>query len=462
VYFLFLAGQGLGAGFTADDIVNLPTYCNQPLTSLAKANLLYFSPSYRPMGALFYRPLFTLAGFRPLPYRVFCFLLLVGNLALVYLAIRSITDSSEVAAISTLIGAFHPRLVDLYWDNGTIYDILCFTFFFGALLYYVRARSAGPILQLRRAAMFLALYVGALDSKEMAVSLPIVLILYELIYHAPTGFSSREIGKWAVTNCRLALTAAAMTAPFLWAKLLPQSPFSQFPSFRLEVTLGRFLATYGAYLDTLFYRDHWFGEPQTAVLLAAMLGVALLWRSRHLVFACSFALVTFLPIAFIPVRAAYVLYIPLVGWSLYVAALLVAIRDALFSSWKSSGAVRFRQCALFLLVLLLLMRAYRVQRLRMYGDTTLGQPVIRSVLGQLDRLHPALPPGARLLVINDPLPHEYELLLLLRLYFHDDTLQVDHGKANDGGHQYVMEWCGTELLLNPVNASQISCPGSQI
>jgi hypothetical protein len=57
-YFLVLAGQGLRAGFTTDDLVNLTKYWNQPLTALVKANILYFSPAYRPMGAVFYCPLF--------------------------------------------------------------------------------------------------------------------------------------------------------------------------------------------------------------------------------------------------------------------------------------------------------------------------------------------------------------------------------------------------------------------
>ena len=106
-----------------------------------------------------------------------------------------------------------------------------------------------------------------------------------------------------------------------------------------------------------------------------------------------------------------------------------------------------RQIALFLLVLALLLRAYRVQRLRMYCELTLAQPAIRSVLGQLDRLHPRLPRGTRLLAINDPLPHRYELLLLLRLYFRDGALEVDHETSNDGRHQYVIVWCGTTLYL---------------
>ncbi len=151
VYFLALAGQGLSAGFTTDDVENLTTYWNQSPAALVKAVVLYFSPSYRPLaGLFFYRPLFAFAGFHPLPYRIFCFVLLLVNLGLLYLAIRSITASSEIAALTTLIGAFHPRLVDLYWNNGAIYDILCFTFYFGALAYYARARRTGPILNLRR------------------------------------------------------------------------------------------------------------------------------------------------------------------------------------------------------------------------------------------------------------------------------------------------------------------------
>jgi ABC-type uncharacterized transport system permease subunit len=65
------------------------------------------------MGALFYRPIFALVGFWPFPYRVFCFVFLIANLGLLWLAIRSITQSREIASLSTLIGAFHPQLVEI-------------------------------------------------------------------------------------------------------------------------------------------------------------------------------------------------------------------------------------------------------------------------------------------------------------------------------------------------------------
>ena len=55
----------------------------------------------------------------------------------------------------------------------------------------------------------------------------------------------------------MAIAAGALTVPYIWAKLLPQSLFTQLPGFHLEITLQQFLATYGAYLDVLFYRGHW-------------------------------------------------------------------------------------------------------------------------------------------------------------------------------------------------------------
>ena len=84
------------AGMWLAFLVNLTAYWNQPLAALVKENVLYFSPAYRPIGALFYQPMFALIGFSPLPYRIFCFLLLTGNLGLMWLAIRSITGSPEI------------------------------------------------------------------------------------------------------------------------------------------------------------------------------------------------------------------------------------------------------------------------------------------------------------------------------------------------------------------------------
>ena len=95
MFFFTGAGQGLAAYFTTDDLVNMNYYQSQPVSSIVKANILFFSPSYRPLGGLFYRSLFAVFGFDPWPYRIGCFLLLTINLALAWRVADLVTGSTR-------------------------------------------------------------------------------------------------------------------------------------------------------------------------------------------------------------------------------------------------------------------------------------------------------------------------------------------------------------------------------
>ena len=85
------------------------------------------------------------------------------------------------------------------------------------------------------------------------------------------------------------------------------------------------------YLDTLFYR--WPGHGFTAFTLlltwAALIYFA--WRrsEKHFWLMVSFVIVTPLPIAFIPPRAAGCLYIPLVGWAIILSTLYLSLATLL-------------------------------------------------------------------------------------------------------------------------------------
>src|ERR1035438_8115156 len=73
---LAFAGDGIGAYFTPDDMMNLYVSWSAPAVELLHSD--------RPMGALVYRLLFACFGLHPLPYRLVCFSLLLANLALLY------------------------------------------------------------------------------------------------------------------------------------------------------------------------------------------------------------------------------------------------------------------------------------------------------------------------------------------------------------------------------------------
>ena len=86
--------------------------------------------------------------------------------------------------------------MDLYQNDGTVYDILCFTFFYSALATYVNVRRTGQAFTIGQALRFLGLSVLALNSKEMAATLPVVLWAFELIYWRPPSWTSRGVLGW--------------------------------------------------------------------------------------------------------------------------------------------------------------------------------------------------------------------------------------------------------------------------
>jgi len=59
VYFLFFVWQSVGRYFDGDDMMNLGVAFEEP-----------FANWMRPMGGLFYRAIYALAGFNPLPFRI--------------------------------------------------------------------------------------------------------------------------------------------------------------------------------------------------------------------------------------------------------------------------------------------------------------------------------------------------------------------------------------------------------
>jgi hypothetical protein len=117
---LWFGGAGLFAGFTADDMMNLYGYWSRPLEALIRANILPFTPYYRPADGIFYLSLFHLAGLDPLPYRVVCYALLLCNTVLLFRLARELTASRETAFLAALLAAHHRGYIDFHYNTGTV------------------------------------------------------------------------------------------------------------------------------------------------------------------------------------------------------------------------------------------------------------------------------------------------------------------------------------------------------
>src|ERR1019366_9326030 len=200
-WLLLFAHNGLWAQFSIDDLTNLHGYLSRSPAALMVDNLRYWSTSYRPMDGLFYIVLYRWFGFDPLPFR---------ERALA-ITLR-LSGSREVAFLALLLAAYHAWFVDLYYSTGTVYDLLCYCFYLGAFNLYLGVRGQGLTLASRPLGILIALYVCALNAKEMAVTLPAMLAAYEVIYHwRALGESGR---RWPWREGRGVLVTGLLTVPY--------------------------------------------------------------------------------------------------------------------------------------------------------------------------------------------------------------------------------------------------------
>jgi hypothetical protein len=443
-WLLLFAHNGLWAQFSLDDLTNLHGYLSRSPASLMVDNLRYWSTSYRPLGGLFYVALYHWFGFDPLPFRVACFGLLALNLGLLWRFTLRLSGSREVAFLALLLAGYHAWFVDLYYSTGAVYDLLCYCFYLGAFNLYLGVRAQGAALAWRHLGILTALYVCALNAKEMAVTLPVMLAAYEVIYH---GRALRESGRhWPWREGRGVLVTGLLTIPYVIGKLTAAGNLAENPAYQLTISPAHYLHAFHLYLNPLLYQEHVFRDANTVQLLLAMLGIAFWQRSRPLLFAWCFVLVSLLPVAFMAHYAASFLYLPMAGWSLYAAMLLVLARRLFANLLVRLGRIQAERVqtasavALPLVLAIFLAPHHRQESAKTLPAFEDFQPPSRRVAGELIALRPSLPHGARVLFMDYPFArHEYFLTFLTRLLYRDMSITVDeaplgHGQLAGEGH----------------------------
>ncbi len=409
-YLLFFAGAGVRAPFTADDVMNLHRALMDGPGRLASGLIAVWTPVYRPLGGLVYAGLYRAFGFDPLPFRIFCFGLLFVNIGLLYFVSSRLADSREAGVLTAIIACYHAWLVDLYWSTGTIYELLCYAFYFGAFAWYIRARGASRRLSPLDWAIVLGLFICALDSKEMAVTLPVAILVYEWIYHR------------VFRGATVAICMALITVPFVLGRA---GALTHESGYNVDVSAGRFIHGYHLYLNLVFYQDHFFRDATEALLLAAMLVLAIRLKSRPLQFAWCFVLFSVLPFIFLKRAAGFFIYFPLAGWAMYAAVVLLRLRDSVLqSAWKRIP--EWAPAATVVAVALLLAPAHARETRRTRQVFASGAQPIMQLAGDLKSAAPNPPAHARFLLVNDTFPKDsYSPVFIARLLYRDMTIEVD-------------------------------------
>lgn len=435
-WFLWFTRDVLEAYFSPDDVTNLYRSWSYPLASLIKANLLFFlnSPFYRPLTSAWYRMIYTFAGFNPLPFHAANLLILAANLWLTYCLARRLTQSREIGMVAALLIAYLPNCGQLYFDTGFEFDVLCYLFYISALLLYVRARQQNRGLNRREIAACAFLYVCALNSKELAITLPAFLFLYELLYAGAPWRSPRELGGWLRRDGLAASATAAVMLLFTAGRVLDRGAPSlmSMGAYRPTFTWDQWMKTSANFFADLFLQSHPVGRVTVLAVWLGMFAVAWIARSRTLKFAWLFVMLTPIPVAFILPRGAPQYYVVLFGWALYAATAFVRAWEFVFSLLPAALQIRppeARATAMLVVCGAFLFPFYRNSGFDTVPSIALEGELIRDIHAQMVQFYPRLKPGAHILFLNDPVDDDYRLLFLARLTYRDVTILVDRARA---------------------------------
>ncbi len=415
-YFLWFNRHALEVRFAPDDMMNLSQYFRWPRWQIWIAQILPWRGYYRPLAGLFYIPLLYLFGLNPRPYHAVLLGIGLAAVGLVYVVARGLGAERIAAWLAPFLLAFHAGIGNLYFDVAFVYDALCGLFFLGALAYYVRLRAGAARPSVGQTAIFLALFLCALNAKEMAATLPVLLLAYDVVYRRRPA-------------SRLILPAFALDAVFAYGRLYGPAALARSGGYGMAFTRERLLQFQTQMLSDLSLAWHHIEWPVALVVYGVALGAALWMRRRILWFCLIFVVITPLPIEFLEGRSQATLFIPAAGAAIFVAEVTVALAQALGAQFARE--IGLRRAGVRVVPLIAIAAAFygwfaRNREIdRLYVQPSMAElgGVTWSLIQQFDALHPEAPPHGTVAFLDDPFDG-WDMLFITQLWFRDPTLRV--------------------------------------
>lgn len=447
IYFIYFGWPGLRLPFAADDMMNLSEHWRHGPWRLFYSNFLLWHDFYRPMGGFFYVPIYHFFGLNPVAYHAALLPLLLLLVGLVYWLARTLGATAMGAWLAALVVCCHAGLAFLYFESKYIYDLLCAIFYAGALICYARARSRGRLLRGREAALFFVLFLCALNSKEMAVTLPAMLLAYEWLYHGRGD--GRPLQRYLVPAI-----AAAMTAVFVYGRVW--RGLGRQPGYLVQFTLARLASFQHRQFQDIFLQPD-YSSGWALVIEAWLLVTYFAWRRNRplLRFCWIWIILTPLPLEFLDGRAGATLAIPLIGWAMLGAVTALGLARALAGFLEDEpGFRRLGSQARLAAVVALMVIAWTAwngprfeSTLRTYDPGVPTDAVIR----QFQLLNPKVRPHAMVVFLNDPFD-TWDMAFIAELWFHDRTVAIRLQKktpltaAQLARADYIFDWRGGRLV----------------
>ena len=400
-YFLYFAIPALRAHFAVDDPMNLGLYWRIGFWRSVWNTLCFWNTAYRPMGALFYLPIYRLFGLNPLPYRVVIVAILAANVFLSYRIGATLTHSQAAATLTAILVCAHLAIPAIYYNTALVYDVLAFFFTALMLFVYMRARRDGHPLGLGQSAAVIACFIAAIDSKEIAIVGAAWVLAYEMLFFRP----------WRL---RVPLILSAVALIVTVRRALGPGSLSTLAGYRVELTWHRFFVNNRAYASDIFYADVLDKTRNLLIAWALLTLLCAVARKRELWWTWFMASTATLPLAFlVRPRHGPSLYLPLLAFALLASACATIF-------FKKVPAVQWAAVGLVLLL-------FVPHTLRYWNDGTKAllkdQELTWSVLTQLRDLGSRPPPHSTVLFLNDPF-QAWDTYFIATLLWNDPTIDV--------------------------------------
>ena len=432
-YFFLVSWDSLKAPFTADEMMAIYIYWHPSPWRLLTSQFLLWRGYFRPLGGLFYIPTFLAFGLNPLPYHAFLLALLLAGAYQLYRFARALGAGELAAAMVALIACYHGGLSNLYYESVFVFDVLCGIFCLAAFAYYARIRASGCLLTGGQTLAFLALYLCALNSKEMAVTMPVMLLAYECLYHKPPGLpwktSWRDFALWLRGPGRVLIYAGLMNLVYIWGKAYGQYGLMKDPAYTPRYSWARLVDFEERYLGDIFYNLPRFGALATLVIWLVV--TYFCWRSKRpiLRFCWFWVALTPLPIMFLEGRDQACLYVTLGGWAVMGATLLTdwlpsAVRVVSGEPWfRRMEPARLRATLVAAIMIVWAWASWSYKATWISPVIHKIDPQIEAVIAQFRAVNPQVPPGAKVVFLDDPL-HNFDMAFIAELWFRNRRTRV--------------------------------------
>lgn len=348
-------------------------------------NLPVASQTYRPLMTLSFLLNYAVFGAAPWGYHLTNLGMHALAVALVYRVAALLKPGSNLYPLLTaLVFGVHPLTTQPLWILGDRAEVAVFIFTALALLLFFRASK-------RRLSVFLSLlsFALALTSKETAITLPLLLILFDF------GFESQRYRSVAGLVSRLVAHAPywLVLGGYLIGRSLLFSGLGGYRSHShiLFDYVGPILCQN---LDWLFVLP--FGAWVSCLVYPVVILVSLsAYRRREVFIGIAWLLITLLPT--LNLCQKWYLYIPLVGWSFAIGGFLSAGIGKLGRKWAPVLSS--------LIVLPLALGSY-AELLQQKRNTDGAWAIARSIHRQIETITPSteirllLPRGVKLTDIH--------------------------------------------------------------